>query len=107
MNDYIFFMHDDVPSHTDPALEWGPYFEKLRAAGAFQGGSAIGGGVCASKRGSAALTAHLSGYIRIKALDLAQARELVKGNPVFEAGGTVEIRELPRDSSPQRSPPTQ
>ncbi len=80
-------------------LEWTAYFEKLRAAGAFQGGSAIGGGVCASKRGSAALTTHLSGYIRIKAVDLTQARELVNGNPVYEAGGTVEIRELPRSES--------
>ena len=99
MNDYIFLMHDDVPSHADRSLDWAPYFERLRAAGAFQGGSAIGGGVCASKRGSTALTSHLSGYIRVKAADLTQARELVNGNPVFEAGGTVEIRELPRDDS--------
>ena len=77
----------------------GAAFEKLRAAGAFQGGSAIGGGVCASKRGSPALTTHLCGYIRVKAADLAEARELVNGNPVFEAGGTVEIRELPKDDS--------
>jgi len=99
MNDYIFLMHDDVPSHADRGLDWAPYFERLRAAGAFQGGSAIGGGVCASKRGSTAFTTHLSGYIRVKAADLTQARELVNGNPVFEAGGTVEIRELPRDDS--------
>ena len=99
MNDYILFMHDDAPPHADRGLGWTAYFAKLRAVGAFQGGSAIGGGVCASKRGSAALTAHLSGYIRIKATDLAEARELVNGNPVFEAGGTVEIRELPRGQS--------
>jgi hypothetical protein len=29
------------------------------------------------------------------AADLDQAKALVAGNPVFEAGGTVEIRELP------------
>ena len=99
MNDYILLMHDDVPSHADRGLEWAPYVERLRAAGAFQGGSAIGGGLCASKRGPAALTTHLSGYIRIKATDMTEARELVNGNPVFEAGGTVEIRELPRGQS--------
>lgn len=36
-------------------------------------------------------------YIRVKAGSLTDARALVVGNPVFEAGGTVEIRELPRD----------
>src|SRR4249919_616814 len=100
MTEYIFFMHDDVPSHGDRGQEWAAYFAKLRAAGAFQGGSAIGGGVCASKGGApAAITTNLSGYIRIKAADLTDARELVNGNPVFEAGGTVEIRELPRSDS--------
>jgi hypothetical protein len=100
MNDYMLFMHDDAPPHANRGLEWAAYFEKLRAAGAFQGGSAIGGGVCASKGGApAAITTHLSGYIRIKAADLTDARELVNGNPVFEAGGTVEIRELPRSDS--------
>ncbi len=106
MNDFFFLLDDVVPAGA-PKLEWAPYFERLRAAGAFQGGSAIGGGVCASKRGSdSALTAHLSGYIRIKAADLTESpRELVNGNPVFEAGGTVEIRELPR-GQPDRDTPT-
>lgn len=31
------------------------------------------------------------------ARDLEHAREYLDGNPVYEAGGTVEIRELPRD----------
>ena len=39
----------------------------------------------------------LSGYIKIQANSLSHAQELVIGNPVFEAGGTVEIRELPKD----------
>jgi hypothetical protein len=43
-----------------------------------------------------AMSSHLSGFIRVAAADLAAARGLVAGNPVFEAGGTVEIRELPR-----------
>jgi hypothetical protein len=32
----------------------------------------------------------------VNANDLEQAKSLLVGNPVFEAGGTVEIRELPR-----------
>lgn len=100
MNEFILFMHDDVPPGSDRRDGWDAYFAKLRAAGAFQGGSAIGSGICLSKRGAQeAITGHLSGYIRIKAADLEQARELVKGNPVYEDGGTVEIRELPRTPS--------
>lgn len=98
MNDYILLMHNDVPADSDRSSEWGAYFAKLRQAGVFQGGSSIGDGVCASKAASAPqVTQHLAGYIRVRATDLEHARQLVIGNPVFEAGGTVEIRELPSD----------
>ena len=98
MNDYIFFMHDDVAgSDRRRDDDWKAYFAKLHAAGAFEGGSAIGDGVCASKSPApVAITRHISGYIRIRAKSLAAARELVTGNPVYEAGGTVEIRTLPK-----------
>jgi len=98
MNHYIFFMHDDVPNdHRRQDDAWNAYFAKLRGAGVFEGGSAIGDGICASK--SAALptiSRQIAGYIRIRAENLDAARELVIGNPVYEAGGTVEIRELPK-----------
>jgi len=99
MNDYLFLMHDDAPDgHDGSADDWSAYFARLRATNAFQGGSAIGSGVCMSKAAAApVLTQHLSGYIRVRAVSLSAARELVAGNPVYEAGGTVEIRELPRD----------
>jgi hypothetical protein len=100
MNDYILFMHGDT-SHgrsTPGSAAWAAYFAKLEQAGAFQGGSAIGDGVCVSKSTVPPpdITRHLSGYIRVHAESLSQARDLVSGNPVFEAGGTVEIRELPK-----------
>jgi hypothetical protein len=54
-------------------------------------------GVCARKSGAPApLAAHLAGFIRVNADSLDRAKSLLVGNPVFEAGGTVEIRELPR-----------
>jgi hypothetical protein len=98
MNDYILLMHNDAPGGTgDSDDAWAAYFAKLRQSGAFQGGSAIGGGICASKSSSArAITQHVSGYIRVRAESMDSARELVIGNPVFESGGTVEIRELPK-----------
>jgi hypothetical protein len=94
MPDYMFFMHDDV---RDGENDWEPYLTKLKANGSFEGGSAIGNGVCVRKSGEVpSLTAHLTGYIRVTADDLDHARSLLAGNPHFEAGGTVEIRALPR-----------
>lgn len=88
-------MHDDAaPGPQD----WEPYFERLRASGAFEGGSAIGEGACFRKDGKTPpISAHLAGFIRITAQDMSDARTFLEGNPVYEAGGTVEIREFPRD----------
>jgi hypothetical protein len=97
MNDYLLLMHAGAPSEAaDSVHTWPAYFAMLRAAGAFQGGSAIGDGICVSKAGASADVArHLAGYIRVRAASLDAARALLAGNPVYEAGGTVEIRTLP------------
>ena len=99
MNDYILFMHGDARSDadTDNAQAWELYLEALRASGQFSGGSAIGSGACYAQSGAAKdLTSHLTDYLRVRAESLDDARRFLVGNPVFEAGGTVEIRELPR-----------
>jgi len=94
MTDYIFLMHDDAVADEKA---WEPYLRRLKLARVFQGGSAIGDGVCARKSGAPApVTEHLTGFIRVTADSLDQAKFLLIGNPLFEAGGTVEIRELPR-----------
>jgi hypothetical protein len=94
MSEYIFLMHDDA-SPGDQA--WGPYIKTLQKNGFFEGGSAIGGGICTRKTGrTPPISAHLTGYIRVNASSLEQAKSLLIGNPHFEANGTVEIRELPR-----------
>jgi len=94
MAEYILLMHDDAIGHDDA---WGPYIQKLQQGGFFEGGSAIGDGLCARKSAKpASITAHLTGYIKVSADSIAQAKSLLTGNPHFEAGGTVEIRELPR-----------
>jgi hypothetical protein len=99
MNDYILLMYNDVPEgQRRPHQEWATYFATLREAAAFQGGSSIGGGVCVRKGGAAReISAHIGGYIRIRAANLDAARALVVGSPVYEGGGTVEIRELPKE----------
>jgi hypothetical protein len=90
----MFLMHDDTVTDEEA---WEPYLHRLQQGGFFQGGSAIGDGVCFRKsRAAASVTAHLVGYIRVTADSLDQAKSLLAGNPVYEADGTVEIRELPR-----------
>jgi hypothetical protein len=100
MNDYILLMRSDAPEDAPPPSgeQWATYFGRLHALGVFEGGSAIGEGVCVVKSGEAPqITRHLSGYIRVRAESLRQATDFVAGNPVFEAGGTAEVREIPRD----------
>jgi len=96
MADFLLLMHDDVPAGTAIA-DWGPYLARLQSAGVFRGGSRIGRGICVRRSGTAPpIASHLGGYLRIESDDFAQAERLLAGNPVFEAGGTIEIRELPR-----------
>jgi hypothetical protein len=95
MPDFLLLMRDDAPEPVNQ-VAWGDYIAALRASGRFQGGSAIGPGACVRKMGEAPeITPALTGFIRVSAADLDDARALVAGNPVFEAGGTVEIRSLP------------
>lgn len=99
MYDYILFMHDDAREspRADTDAAWGRYIETLTRSGQFLGGSAVGGGKCFTRSGaSREVTAHITGYIRVQADSIDDARRFLEGNPVFEAGGTVEIRELPR-----------
>lgn len=99
MKDFILLMHDDAERSGTPE-EWTAYFDRLKASGRFDGGSAIGTGESLRKVGAAgALHTALGGYIRVRAADLNEAKTFVAGNPVFEAGGTVEVRELPKTNS--------
>ena len=101
MPDYLMLMHKPaaLPATPPSPDTWPAYLAQLRATGGFQGGSEIGGGLCMNKSSQpAGITGTLIGYIRVHAGSLAEAQALVHGNPVFEAGGTVEIRELPVSS---------
>lgn len=95
MPEYILLMHDDAPGSSG---DWEGYLARLRASGRFQGGSAIGPGRCLRRDGEVRPTSdHLTGYLRVDAADIDAAAHFLEGNPHFEAGGTVEIRLLPRD----------
>jgi len=97
MKEYVLFMHRDAPDGgaPRPRSEWAEYFERLRLEEAFEGGGSLGGGI--SMRADdhpAPLSEHIFGYIKLRVRDLAHAEELVRQNPVYRAGGTVEIREI-------------
>jgi hypothetical protein len=98
MADFIFLMHEAEPA--DP-VEWEAYIGALNAKGVLRGGSAIGRGLCLKKHGHAPpISSHIVGYLRIEVEDMAAAQALLTGNPVYEAGGVIEVRELPRAIGP-------
>lgn len=99
MNEYILLMHDDVlePAVADDEDRWSRYIGELRMSGQFDGGSSIGPGTVFNKnRDADSAPLSITGYLRIRAESIDSARKFLDGNPTFEAGGTVEIRELPR-----------
>lgn len=100
MKDYIILMHNDSSNSAIANDEkgWGNYFKLLQKSGLFEGGSEIGKGVAIRKSGKVGSSSdHLSGFIRIRANHLEHAKEFLVGNPIYEGGGTVEIRELPQN----------
>lgn len=93
--EFMLLMHGDS-NQNEGDHDWQPYLDLLNDSDALRGGSAIGVGVCIRRSGPVPDVTHrLVGYIKIQARDLDHARQLVQGNPIYEAGGTVEIRELP------------
>jgi hypothetical protein len=98
MADFIYLMHEAEPA--DP-VAWQAYIGGLNAKGVLRGGSAIGRGMCLKKDGAPPpISSHIVGYVRIEVEDMAAAQALLAGNPVYEAGGVIEVRELPREIGP-------
>ncbi len=90
-------MHNDTvaPEHVD---DWGAYLGRLRDGGEFEGGSSIAAGSGYRKQGSPAPGAdQLVGYLLVRARSADEVLAHLEGNPVYEAGGTIEIRELVED----------
>jgi hypothetical protein len=100
MTEYILLMFNDA---TDaPAAEdgthWGQYITTLRQSEQFDGGSSIGIGERVKKGNqSQPASTDLTGFIRVRAENIEEAKRFLVGNPAYEAGATVEVRELPHD----------
>jgi len=87
MADYVMLM-----TGSESAGDWDTYIEKLVASGKFRGGSSLGNGV-ATARGHADEASEITGYMRFSADSIEEVRALLSGNPLYEAGGRVEILE--------------
>lgn len=72
--------------------DWDGYIKKLVDTGLFRGGSALGKGY--SLRKGREQDCIVTGFMRFEADDISQIRALLEGNPVYEAGGEVELLEL-------------
>jgi len=98
MRDYLIFMHGDQ-ERPEAVDDWETYVAALRETGMFVGGSAFGPASSFRKNVSSVAGSPrvLTGYIRIRARDLADAQTCLVANPVYEAGGTIEIYELIED----------
>jgi hypothetical protein len=95
MTEFIMLMHNDYDLGDTPE-NWDAYLEGLSQKGVLRGGSAIGAGFCLRKSDPIPeITQNIVGYVKLEVRDPDDVLEFVKGNPVYEAGGTVEIRELP------------
>ena len=96
MPEYLVLMHNDRQTDSGNPDDWLSYIDRLVKAGVMRGGSAIGNGQSYRKAAAAApITTSIDGYLKITAESLEAATAILAGNPTFEAGGTVEIRELP------------
>jgi len=72
--------------------DWETYVDKLVGLGKLRGGSSLAKGLRISKGGVDSDCA-VSGYIRLEVADIEKAKSLLIGNPLYEAGGVVEILE--------------
>lgn len=98
MNDFILLMYDDASDTAiaNDSRRWDAYLSSLRSSGFYDGGSSIGSGLLIRKGCADTPSAtKLDGFIRVRATDIYAAKQYLTGNPVYEGGGTIEIRELP------------
>ena len=87
MADYVMLMMG-----SESMGDWDAYIEKLIVSGKFRGGSSLGHGISAAKDQSDG-GSEVTGYMRFSADTIEEVRNLLSGNPLYEAGGRVEILE--------------
>ena len=87
MPEYVMLMKGSAGSE-----DWDDYIEKLVSSGKFTGGSSLGNGVSVAK-GKVDGRCEVTGYMRFSAESIEEVQELITGNPLYEAGGSIELLE--------------
>jgi hypothetical protein len=109
MSDYLFLFRSPSssarlsPEEMQRSLEkWGNWIQGLAKAGTFKGGEPLeeGGKVVTGTRrlvtdGPFAESKEIvGGYLIVTAKNVDEATEISKGCPIFEEGGSVEVRAI-------------
>ena len=87
MPDYVMLMMG-----TASEGDWDSYIESLIESGKFRGGSSLGNSVAVVK-GEEDGVSSVSGFMRFSADNIKEVRSLLAGNPLYEAGGRIELLE--------------
>jgi hypothetical protein len=100
MKEFLILNYNDVTDSqlaNDPE-RWSNYVAMLRSRQALVDGSALGNGIlCRIGQPDRTAVSGVDGVLRIRADSLAAARDCLQGNPTWDGGGTVEIREWVTD----------
>jgi hypothetical protein len=108
MTDFLFLFRGGNTRPLSPEemqrsmQKWGAWMEGLSKAGTFKGGEPLeeGGKVVSGTRKLVTdgpfpeSKEVVGGYLIVTAKDLGQAAEISKGCPIFEEGGSVEVRAI-------------
>ena len=110
MSEFLFVYRGGMRAPSSPEQmqqimqKWMNWLQDLQAQGHLKdrgnplepGGKVVSGERKLVTDGPYAEKDLVGGYSLVEATDLAQAAELSKGCPIFEAGGLVEVRPLMR-----------
>ncbi|XOV84982.1 MAG: hypothetical protein ACFHXK_07620 [bacterium] len=72
--------------------DWDAYVDSLVSSGCFRGVSSLGNGVSVCKNEHDG-ECQVTGYMRFSAESIGEVRKLIPGNPLYEAGGRIELLE--------------
>jgi hypothetical protein len=92
------------PTEADAVIQkYLTWIDKLRTSGRYEGGEPLeeqvktlsgDGGRLVTDGPFAEAKETVGGYFILKAADLNEAAEIAKGCPIFDNGGTVEVRKI-------------
>lgn len=108
MNDYLYVFRGGMDPNASPAEmqanlgKWGAWIEDLSKRGVFVAGQPLaregkviaGAGKVVTDGPYAEAKDLVGGYLIVKSETLAGAAELSRGCPIFESGGSVEVRPI-------------